>query len=46
MLAGYDLVFRWLELERNTYQIGKFDYETEPDKPVEYWEQQFDNYIG
>lgn len=45
MIDGYDLALRWLEMERCIYQVGKFDYEKEKDKPVEYWIQQFDSYI-
>lgn len=42
----FEIVLRWLAEERDNYQIEKFDYETEGDRPIEYWTQQFDNYIG
>jgi hypothetical protein len=43
-LDGFTKTLRWLTAERN-YQQEKFNYESESDKPVEYWEQQFDSYI-
>lgn len=42
---GFTKVLSWLNHERAIYQIDKFDYEEEADKPVEYWIQQFDSYI-
>ena len=42
---GYESVLSWLYVERDNYQVEKFDYEEEADKPVEYWIQQFDSYI-
>lgn len=44
MPNDFDEVLLWLMAERD-YQTTKFDYETEGDKPVEYWIQQFDSYI-
>lgn len=41
----FEKVVRWIFVERETYQIKKFDYEIEPDKPVEYWMQQFNSYL-
>jgi hypothetical protein len=38
-------VLAWLRQERALYQTDKFDYQVEADRPVEYWEQQFDSYI-
>lgn len=38
-------VLEWIRYERRAYQTKKFDYATEAEKPVEYWEQQFDSYI-
>jgi len=40
----YEQVLLWLRAERQ-YQIEKFDYEAEREKPVDYWIQQFDSYI-
>lgn len=43
---GLERVINWLYVERDTYQVKKFDYvEEDPQQPVEYWIQQFDNYI-
>lgn len=36
-------VLEWLRAER-VYQQEKFDYETEPDRDVDYWLQQFASY--
>lgn len=44
-MTGFTDVLDWLVAERETYQPTKFDYETEGDKPVEYWMQQFDSYL-
>lgn len=43
-MTQFELIFQWLSEER-IYQTEKFDYETEKDRPVEYWIQQFDSYI-
>lgn len=45
MDAGFETVLSWLYAERSSYQQDKFDYETEAEKPVEYWIQQLDSYI-
>lgn len=42
---GFAKVLSWLQAERSSYQVKKFDYETEGDKDEEYWIQQFDSYI-
>lgn len=41
----FEKIVRWLYVERETYQTKKFNYETEPDQPVEYWMQQFNSYL-
>lgn len=43
--VSFTKVIRWLNEERTSYQIKKFDYEQEANKPLEYWIQQFDSYI-
>lgn len=43
---GFAKVISWLQAERSSYQIKKFDYEKEAaDLSVDYWVQQFDSYI-
>jgi hypothetical protein len=41
----FNQIMVWLRRERNAYQVKKFDYETEVEKPVDYWMQQFDSYL-
>jgi hypothetical protein len=44
---GFSKVRRWLEIERQTYQTVKFNYDEEARRTneSEYWIQQFDSYI-
>lgn len=44
-LIAQDDILDWLREEKWAYQVQKFDYESEAEKPIEYWEQQFDSYI-
>lgn len=41
----FEKVLGWMRHEREVYQTEKFDYETEKEKDVDYWIQQFDSYI-
>lgn len=41
----FNLILRWLRLERSMYQTRKFDYEEEKSKDTDYWMQQFDSYL-
>jgi hypothetical protein len=43
--VGLERVINWLYIERDTYQVKKFDYEEQdPNEPVEHWMQQFASY--
>lgn len=42
---SFESVLSWLYAEREQYQTSKFDYETEGERGVHYWIQQFDSYI-
>jgi hypothetical protein len=41
---GFNEAVEWIRAER-VYQQQKFNYEKEADRPVEYWDQQFNTYI-
>jgi hypothetical protein len=43
--SEFDIILTWLQLERETYQTKKFDYEEEKEKNVDYWMQQFNSYL-
>lgn len=42
---GFAKVISWLQAERSSYQVKKFDYDKEKDKTVDVWVTQLESYI-